>query len=234
MKMLESDRARLSGVLGDEIVSLITIARYLIEDSARRLARGEVEETPETLQIASARILDATRQLLALCSELRPKVLDDLGLLPALSWYFRDFSRDNRAIFVSPRITVAEADVPGGLKLAIFRVVQAALSNAARHSKASAVRVFLSLFEGELRLGIEDNGVGFDVEHWRHRRHGQDGCGLGMICRWVETSGGRCSIDATPRHGARVQALWRMQSVAAPASRPLDTMADLSGSLPPF
>jgi two-component system NarL family sensor kinase len=219
LDMLESDRARVSGGLGGEIVSVMTMARYLIEDAAHRLARGELEETTEALQNASTRIRDTTRQLLALCSELRPKVLDDLGLLPALAGYFRDFSQENRAVFVSPRITVAESDIPTGLRLAIFRVVQAALSNVARHSKASAVRVFLSMFEDELRLGIEDNGVGFDAERWRHRRTGHQGCGLAMMLRWVEISGGRCNIEAIPRHGARVQAFWGIPAGAAAERR---------------
>ena len=219
LKVLESDRARVAAVLADEIVSVMTMARYLIEDAAQRLARGESEEASEALQNASVRIRDATQQVLALCSELRPKVLDDLGLLPALAAYFRDFSHENRAVFVSPRITVAESDVPAGLKLAIFRVVQAALSNVARHSKASAVRVFLSMFEDELRLGIEDNGVGFDLERWRHRRNGHEGCGLGIILRWVEISGGRCNIEAIPRHGSRVQAFWRIPTSGVAAER---------------
>ena len=214
LRMLESDRARVSESLGNEIVSVMTMARYLIEDAAQRLARGEVEETSESLQNASARIRDATNQLVSLSSQLRPKVLDDLGLVPALSWYFREFSQENRAVFVSPRITVAEADVPVDLKLPAFRIVQAALSNVARHAKASAARVFLSQFEDELRLGIEDNGIGFDVERWRNRRHGHEGCGLALILRWAETTGGRCLIEATPRHGARVQVFWRLHEIA--------------------
>jgi len=221
LKMLESDRARVAGVLGDEIVSVMTMARYLIEDAVQRLGRGEQEEPSEALQNASARIRDATHQLVALCSELRPRMLDDLGLLPALSGYFRDFSQENRAVFVSPRITVTESDIPAGLKLAIFRIVQAALSNVARHSKASAVRVFLSMFEDELRLGIEDNGVGFDVERWRNRRNGHHGCGLGVIQRWAEVSSGRCNIEATPRRGTRVSALWRMPA-AVGAGQPAE------------
>ncbi len=218
LKRFESDRERLSAVLGDEIVSVMTMARYLIEDAAQRLARGEVDEASEALQNSRALMRDATCQLLALCSELRPRVLADLGLLPALSSYFRDFSQENRTIFVSQRITVSEGDLPADLKLAIFRIVQAALSNVAQHSKASAVRVFLSMFGPELRLGIEDNGVGFDMEHWRHRRHGQHGCGLGMIQRWVETSGGRCQVEAVPRHGTKLQVFWPMRAAVAAAS----------------
>jgi two-component system NarL family sensor kinase len=213
-------------VLSEEVASVITMARYLIEDAARRLARGELEETSEELQNASARIREATHELVSLCSELRPRVLDDLGLLPALSWYFREFSRQNRAIFVSPRITVAESDVAPELKLTVFRVVQAALSNVARHSKASAARVYLSLFEDELRLNVEDNGVGYDLERWRHRRGSHVGCGLVMISRWVEVSGGRCSLEATPRHGAQVQAFWRLHGLAPVADHAQDAEAD--------
>jgi two-component system NarL family sensor kinase len=217
LKILESDRAHVADVLGGEIVSVMTMARYLIEDATQRLARGDFEDLSEELRNASAQIRAASQQLVALCSELRPQMLDDLGLLAALSGHFRDFSHENRAIFVSPRITVTEADVPAALKVVLFRIVQAALNNVARHSKASTARVFLSLVDGELRLGIEDNGIGFDADRWLHRRTGQEGCGLGMILRWAEISGGRCSIEATPRHGARVLVTWRVQSTAAPA-----------------
>jgi signal transduction histidine kinase len=220
LKRLESDRARVASVIGDDVVSVITMARYLIDDAAQRLPRGELEDASEALQNASARLRDATQELVSLCSDLKPRVLDDLGLLLALSWHLREFSRENRAIFVSPRITVTETDVPAELKLPLFRIVQAALINVARHSKASAARLYLSVFEGELRLSIEDNGVGFDVERWRHRRTGHEGCGLALMLRWAETSGGHCSIEATPRHGARVLVTWRVQALAAEAAPP--------------
>jgi signal transduction histidine kinase len=218
--MLESDRARIAGALGDELISGMTMARYLIEDAAQRLAGGEHEETLEELHNASARIRNATHQLVALSSDLRPRILDDLGLLPALAAHFRDFSQQNRAIFVSPRIALAEADVPQELKLAVFRIVQAALSNVARHSSATAARLFLSMFERELRLGIEDNGIGFDMERWRHRRVGYEGFGLGMIFWWVETTGGRCTIEAIPRQGCRIQVFWRLSPTIAPGDNP--------------
>lgn len=225
MRLHESERSRVSNLLAAEVVPVVTMARYLIEDALRRLARGEVEDTSESLQNAAARMRDATDQMLALSQQLRPRAMDDLGLLAALAGSFRDFARENRAIFVSPRIAVTESEIPTELKLPILRIVQAALANVARHSRASAARVLLSMFEGELRLSIEDNGVGFDVERWRHRRNGQDGCGLAIACRWVETSGGQCSIEAIPRHGARVQAFWRIGLIASTAATPVKAEA---------
>jgi len=209
MKLLESERARVAAVLADEVISVITMARYLIEDALHRTARGELEATSDELQNASARIRDATQQLVALCLELKPRALDDLGLIPTLVGYIRDFARENRAIFVSPRITVTEKDVPAELKLTVFRIVQAALSNVAHHSKASSARLLLSRYEDELRLVVEDDGVGFDMERSRHRRHGPGGCGLGMMSRWADMSGGHLTIEAIPRHGTHLQVFWR-------------------------
>jgi signal transduction histidine kinase len=72
LKQLEDERARLAGLLGDELVSVMTATRHLIEDAAQRLARGEREVGAEALQNASARIRDITDRLVALSSELRP------------------------------------------------------------------------------------------------------------------------------------------------------------------
>jgi signal transduction histidine kinase len=84
--------------------------------------------------------------------------------------------------------------------------------------------MFLSTFEAQLRLGIEDNGVGFDAERLLHRRDGPDGCGLGMMQRWAEISGGRCSIEASPRRGAQVLAFWQKErAVSATREAPQDS-----------
>lgn len=222
LKQLESDRARVAGVLADEVASVLTIARYLIEHAMHRLARGEADETLQALKNATERIRDASQRLATVCSELWPRLLDDLGLLAALSSHFRDFSRDNRSISISARITIAERDVPAELKLPVFRVVQEALTNVARHSKATVARVCLSRFEDELRLLIEDDGVGFDAERLLRRPQPADSRGLDMISHWVESSGGHCTIEAAPRHGARVKALWRIPPAGLAASRAQD------------
>jgi two-component system NarL family sensor kinase len=230
IRLNESERSRVSGLLADDVVPVMTMARYLIEDAARRLARAEWqdnpergarEDTPKSLQNAAARIRDAADRLLGLSHQLRPRVIDDLGLLATLVWCLREFGQQHRAVLVSQRFGLTESEIPAALKLPILRIVQAALSNVARHSKASAVWVLLSRFEDELRLSVEDNGVGFDVECWRHRRRRQDdGCGLAIIWGWVESSGGHCRIQAPARHGARLRACWRIDPAVSSAATP--------------
>jgi len=216
LRILESESGRVAAKLSDDVASIITMARYVIEDARQRLAHGAVQETTEALHVAGEQLREATARVLALAGELRPKLIDDLGLLPTLVWCCREFTRQHRGIFVSHRITLVESDVPEALKLTIFRIVQASLSNVARHSKASAARMLLALVDEELRLVVEDNGVGFDVERWQHGRLGRDGCGLLMIRRWAEASHGHCSFESTPRHGSRVQAIWRLESLPRP------------------
>jgi len=234
LRILETESSRVAAALTDDVASIITMARYVIEDAGQRLAHGAVAETSEALHVAGEQLREATTQVLALAGGLRPRLLDDLGLLPTLTWHCREFARHHRGIFVSQRVTLVESEVPPALKLTMFRIVQACLANVADHSKASAARILLTMIDVDLRLVIEDNGVGFDVARWQQGRLGRDGCGLRMIRHWVEASGGHCSIESTPRHGSRVQALWRLESVPRASDRPdpppPDETGDSSGS----
>ena len=94
---------------------------------------------------------------------LRPATLDDLGILATLSWYFREFEAACPGVKLERDISVQEADVPDGLKISIFRIVQEATSNALKHAGATRIKVCLLRGEGgSLQLSIEDNGRGFD------------------------------------------------------------------------
>src|SRR5258708_4289313 len=87
LRTLESEFGRIASDLSDEVASTITMARYVIEDAGQKLARGAVQETSEALRVAAEQLRGATARVLALAGELRPRVLDDLGLLQALTWY---------------------------------------------------------------------------------------------------------------------------------------------------
>jgi two-component system NarL family sensor kinase len=226
LRTLESEFGRVASSLSDDVASTITMARYVIEDAGQHIARGAVHETSEALHLASEHLRVAAARVLAIAGELRPRLLDDLGLLPALACYCREFARRHRGIFVSQRITLVEGDIPQALKLTLFRIVQVSLDNVARHSKASAARVLLTMIDDELRLVIEDNGTGFDVERWQQGRLGHEGCGLLMVRRWVEAGAGHCSFESTPRHGSRVQALWRLESTQRPRDGPDPVLPD--------
>jgi len=218
LRRYEVTRAAMSNDLTDDIASVMTMVRYVIENARLRLANGSIRETEEALALAGEQLRAATAHVQALSSELRPRVLDDLGLFAALAWLRRQFSESHPEVVVSQSISVAEEAIPAAIHVTLFRVVQNALDNVARHAMASDVRLSLGSVDGELRLSVRDNGDGFDVDRWKIGKLGMDGCGLLMIRRWVEASGGCCTFESSLRHGTCIRADWRMASAASRTS----------------
>ena len=96
--------------------------------------------------------------------DLRPPMLDDLGLLPTLSWFCRRYQTIYSEIRIEQEIDIREKDVPDALKIVIYRVTQEAMNNTAKHSKADRARLSLRKSGDKLGLVLQDNGLGFDQE----------------------------------------------------------------------
>ena len=90
--------------------------------------------------------------------DLRPSVLDDLGILATIGWFTREFQKVYAHISVEKQISVQENEIPDSFKTAIFRVMQEAMNNVAKHSKADLIRLTLRKIEDRTELSIEDNG----------------------------------------------------------------------------
>jgi signal transduction histidine kinase len=94
-----------------------------------------------------------------MATELRPLMLDDLGLVSTIEWVVNDFSK-RTGVQVELHLPQSDFDAEPGLSTALFRVLQESLTNVTRHAQASRVRIALSVSDGEVRLRIEDNGCG--------------------------------------------------------------------------
>jgi signal transduction histidine kinase len=138
---------------------------------------------------------------------LRPSVLDDLGILPALSWFCREFQNDHSGIHVKKEIDLKEGQIPNSIKNAIFRITQEAFNNSARHSDANSLSVSLTKKDSSIDLVIRDNGVGFDVDNTLSEGF-QMGLGLASMKERVEASGGLCHIESTPGKGTIILVSW--------------------------
>jgi len=136
--------------------------------------------------------------------ELRPTVLDDLGLIPALHSFMKDFMKRTG---VRARLTAYAAvnQLPIGQSAVLYRVALEALNNVAIHAQASAVEVQIKKLPDWICLTIKDDGKSFDVKRvLRTKGNGRLGL-LGMRER-LEMVGGRFSIKSTPGHGTTVTA----------------------------
>jgi NarL family two-component system sensor histidine kinase LiaS len=150
--------------------------------------------TAETHLIEAENIIDQLRrELTGLIFELRPEALDDRGLAPSLEAYTAEWSRQNR---IEAKIFIKnERPLPLEIEQTLFRIVQEALANAARHSQAESVDVILRYHHTHLTLTVSDDGQGFDL------RRQTDGFGLQSMKGRAESLGGQFTVDSVPGGG---------------------------------
>jgi two-component system NarL family sensor kinase len=211
LRTQEAERMRVAGELHDDVAPLVVMVKYMIEDAQTRLVRGASEEAAEVMNGATSRLRDVLSELRRISTDLRPRLLDDLGLGPTLQWYCRGFEDACPSLAVKCRLSAEERDIPEDLKLEVFRIVQEALSNVAQHARANRVNVSLVRLGEELRLAIDDDGVGFDPA-----RVAEQGMGLGLhaIRKRIDATGGALTVETAPHRGTRLAASWKLAASA--------------------
>ena len=200
----EAERRRIARELHDEVGQALTAIRINLQ-MLRQLpeAAARVNETLEVLD----RVLQEVRRL---SLDLRPSLLDDLGLVAALQWLVR--VRAEGAGLVGAVVTdVPEAAVPAALATTCFRVVQEAVTNVIRHARAAHVWVELRRQDSGLEVAIRDDGVGFDVAAAHRRARAGSSLGLLSLAERVELAGGRSTIESAPGSGTTVRAWFPLK-----------------------
>jgi two-component system sensor histidine kinase UhpB len=193
----EQERRRIAQDLHDEVNQALTAVSLRLQASIERAPPELRRELTETKRLAS-RAMD---ELLALARQLRPAVLDDHGLLPALHSQVRDFAeRTGLAASFQTRGTMPQ--LTPEQQLVIYRVTQEGLSNVAQHARAARVEVELS-FVGRTVLRIEDDGRGLPHANGAGRNGG--GLGLTGMRERALLVGGRLSLWSAPSEGTRVE-----------------------------
>jgi signal transduction histidine kinase len=182
VRLQEEERKRISRELHDEVGQLLTGLRMelralsRLNGSSREQFAARMEETKQLLD----RTVQAVRDL---AMGLRPAMLDDLGLVPALQWQAREFER-RHDIRVSMNLDSSLDILPDSYRTTIFRIVQEALTNCAKHAQATNVEISLENREGLVCLSIADDGVGL------LRPPGRTGLGLIGIQERIRELGG--------------------------------------------
>lgn len=198
----EDERRRISRELHDVIVQ--TLVGISVHVAA--MAQG-AEGIPRSLQLKIARthrLVEKSVELVhRFARELRPTVLDDLGLIPALHAHLKNFMEDT-GIRVSLKAFARIEKSPAAVRTAIYRVAQEALVNVARHAKASHVEVSIQNLKGTIRLEIIDNGEGFEFAATAGAKTNTRLGLLGMKER-VEMIGGNFTVVSSPGNPTTVR-----------------------------
>jgi signal transduction histidine kinase len=210
----EEERRRVARELHDSVGQKLTGIKFLVEAALGAPWPGERRSGMERLRSLVPTIQDAVEEVRRISTALRPSVLDDLGLLPTIVWYLREFAKVHPNISVEQALGAVESEIPPALRTPIFRILQEATNNAAKHSGASRLVVGLESHDGGLRLRVQDDGVGFDPGA-RREGAGAEGSGLSSMRERAEFSGGAFALVSNAGEGTTVEASWPLDTLVS-------------------
>jgi PAS domain S-box-containing protein len=212
LRAQEDERKKIAREMHDSIGSSLSAVKFCVENAAAHLdANHEVRAIFRTLSRSIEQAIDESRRII---TDLRPSLLDDLGIIATIGWFCRRCEEIYSGIRVKRDIRIEEAQVPENLKIIIFRIIQEAMNNSAKHSQAGEISLSLAL-EGEIvGLRISDNGVGFDPAKVTSR--GQYAkFGLTSMRERAELSGGKFEIRSTQGAGTIISVIWKIEQLAS-------------------
>lgn len=205
----EQEMRRISRELHDELAQ--TLATLRIEtDRLHELLRDSPDSVASARELASMRTLldDAVASTRRIASDLRPLVLDDLGLVPAMQWLVQGFTQRS-GVACELNVEPADLELYEPYATATFRILQESLTNVARHARASHVHVRVTREDHRVVLTVSDDGVGFDPS--RPRKPGSFGlAGLRERAYLVE---GELDIVSAPGHGTTIEVRIPLRAV---------------------
>ncbi len=198
LEVQEEERREIARELHDETGQNLTVLKLLLTRLGRFLLDGEAVGTLEEAKQITNKIVADVR---ALSLSLRPGMLDALGLLPTLEWYFRDFTHRTN-IRVHFRHTGVDRELPPDLTIAAFRIIQESLTNVVKHAQVDSVSVHITVQDDQLTVDVSDNGRGFDPS-----RLPATSAGLMGIRERARLLDGAATIESAPGKGTRVRAV---------------------------
>jgi two-component system sensor histidine kinase DegS len=194
----EAERQRLSRQMHDGPAQ--TLSNFILQtEIAMRLFDVDQEKAKQELEALRTTAANSFRKIRDFIYELRPMMLDDLGLAPTLKRYIDAFKQQT-STNVLLSITGIERRLVSYEEVMIFRAIQELLSNVAQHSQAVQIKVHLDMAEEKIQVVVDDDGKGFDVDSLAESR----GVGLKVIRDRVALLGGEFKIESTPGQGTRV------------------------------
>ena len=206
----EEERKRISRELHDSVGSSLSAIKLTLESAIDRASQNNLtHESIEALVSMTQNAIDEARRMM---NELRPSMLDDLGLVTTIGWFCKQFRTIYPTISVEENLDIEEQLIPADLKTAIFRIVQESFNNIAKYSKAEFVELSLEKRDNFIGLKIKDNGSGFDLNSVQPKGDYKGGLGLASMKERAELLGGHFKIESKIGSGTTIQANWPLHA----------------------
>jgi signal transduction histidine kinase len=198
MKAQEQERIRIAGELHDGVMQEMLAATMMLGTAKRRIA--EDSGATATIDKIQQKLIQVGTDIRQLSHDLHPPLLQDAGLPEAVRTYCEQFSA-SCGIPVVCDANDSARDLSRGAALALFRIVQEALGNAAKHASATRINVHLTRGDGVVSLAVSDDGVGID----RSRLGTSGGLGLIMMRERANQLSGKFDFESAPGRGTTIR-----------------------------
>jgi len=194
----EAERQRLSRQMHDGPAQ--ALSNFILQaEIAMRLLGTDPEQARTELGNLKAAAMSTFQKVRNFIFELRPMMLDDLGLAPTIQRYV-DMYKEQSGLEVNVIVTGSERRLEPYLEVLIFRAMQELVGNAARHSQGNVIKIQMDMGDSVVKLTVEDNGKGFDPDIINER----SSLGLKLIKERIELLGGSLDIDSSMGKGSRI------------------------------
>jgi len=201
----EGERERIAADLHDGIGQCLSTVSFAIERLRQQLGHRLTTAEDENFDCLIDRVSDAIDEVRRISMDLRPALLDDLGIVGTIDWFCGEFRQMCAGMQVIQTVRADEEAIPGAVKLAIFRILQEACSNACKYSRAHRLTVLLDTDAEGIRLEVADDGMGFDPTSTRCRI---GAFGLFSMRERARLTDGFLEIRSQPGKGTRILSEW--------------------------
>lgn len=205
----EEESRRIGRELHDGLAQTLSAIKVWVESALVQMNHNNSTELAGSLESVVSLVKGAIEEVRRITKHLRPSILDDLGILATISWLCQEFETLYPGVSIGKHIHIQENNVPDSLKIVIYRILQEAMNNISKHSKAKSVQIGLKATDKRIELSIDDNGVGFDVESVFAEIQSEKGLGLTSMKERTELSGGTFTIKAAKGKGTNIRASWQ-------------------------
>jgi PAS domain S-box-containing protein len=203
----ELERKRIAQELHDSVAGKLSAIKYGVEKALAELDSNKLP-TGISLKDVVPMVQGAIQETRRISARLTPVGLDDLGILSTITGSCREFQKIYSHVQVQEQFDVQENDIPEPLKIVIYRILQEALNNVAKHSRAKAVHISLWKTGGNIELAVKDNGQGFDPEQVPWTNEDEYGMGLSGMKERAELSAGFFEVLSAKGKGTTIRVLW--------------------------
>ena len=199
VKLQESERRGLARELHDQIGQMLTVLQFALSSMQ---VQADDEQKREIVNAQNI-VRDLIAQTREISINLRPSMLDDTGLVLTLIWYFERYTSQTNIKVEFRHHNILENRFNGEIEIAVFRIIQEALTNVARHAKTDSVSVMLQLMEKKINIEIVDHGRGFNPGEVDVSSH----MGLSSMHERAYAVGGLLELNSAPAIGTRIYAV---------------------------